>query len=152
MWQMSSQHNDSESNATEHAITTWQEQRWRRSKECQHVIIVFVSLRLHSNGYVLQRVLGQKLPAFLNEATQQDGFFEVLEKGIINDWKLLDAVIDFLARWESLHDASYRDLLADAAVSREAAAFLPTTVPLWKWISGRLGGQLDLLVSPHCHI
>ena len=80
----------------------------------------------------MQRVLGQNLPALLNEATEQDGFFEVLEKGIINDWKLLDAVIDFLARWESLHDASYRDLLADAAVSREAVAFLPTTVPLWK--------------------
>ena len=111
------------------------------------MIIVFVSFRSHRNGDGLQRVLGQNLPALLNEATQQDGFFEVLEKGIINDWKLLDAVIDFLARWESVHDASYRHLLADAAVSREAVAFLPTTVPLWKWISGRLGGQLDLLYT-----
>ena len=105
-WQMSSQHNDSNSNATEHAIKTWQEQRWRRSKECQHVIIVFVSLRLHRNGDVLQRVLGQNLPALLNEATQQDGFFEVLEKSIISDGKLLDAVIDFFAKWPSRHDAS----------------------------------------------
>ena len=144
---MSSQHRDSESNATEHAITTWQEQRWRRSKECQHVIVVFVSLRSHRKGEGLQLVLGQNLPALLNEATQQDGFIEVLSEGIIHDWKLLEAMIDFLARRERLHDCSYRDLLADAAVSREAAAFLPTTVPLWKWISGRLGGELDLLCT-----
>ena len=141
---MSSQHNDSESNATEHAITTWQEQRWRRSKECQHVIIVFVSFRSHRNGDGLQRVLGQNLPALLNEATQQDGFFEVLEQGIISDGKLLDAVIDFLTRWQRRHNASYQDLLADAAVSREAATLLPTTVSLWKWINGCLGGQLEL--------
>ena len=138
-WQMSSQHNDSESNATEHAITTWQEQRWRRSKECQHVIILFVSLRLHRNGYVLQPVLGQKLPALLNEANPQEGFFEVLYQGIIDDEKLLKAVIDFIAGWESFDGASLEDLLADEAVSREAAAFLPTTVPLWMWINGRLG-------------
>ena len=104
--QMSSQHNNSKSNATEHAITTWQEQRWRRSKECQHVIVVFVSLRSHRKSEVLQRVLGQNLPALLNEATQQDGFLEVLEKSIISDGKLLDAVIDFLAKWPSRHDAS----------------------------------------------
>ena len=143
-WQMSSQHNNSKSNATEHAITTWQEQRWRRSKECQHVIVVFVSLRSHRKGEVLQRVLGQNLPALLNEATEQDGFFEVLEKGIISDGKLLDAVIDFLAKWPSLRDANYRDLLANTAVCREAAALLPPTVPLWKWITGRLGGELEL--------
>ena len=29
-------------------------------------------------------------------------------------------------------------------MSREVTAFLPTTVPLWKWISGRLDGQLEL--------
>ena len=143
-WQMSSQHNDSESNATEHAITTWQEQRWRRSKECQHVIIVFVSLRSHRKSDVLESVLGQNLPALLNEATEQDGFFEVLKKGIISDGKLLDAVIDFLARWPSLRDASYQDLLADTAMCREAAALLPPTLPLWKWITGRLGGKLEL--------
>ena len=108
------------------------------------MIIVFVSFRSHRNGDGLQRVLGQNLPALLNEATQQDGFFEVLEKGIISDGKLLDAVIDFLTRWQSRRNASYRDLLADAAVSREAAALLPTTVSLWKWISGRLGGELEL--------
>ena len=53
-------------------------------------------------------------------------------------------MIDFFARWECVHDASYRDLLADAAVSRQAAAFLPETVPLWKWINGRLDGELEL--------
>ena len=143
-WQMSSQKNHSESNATEHAITTWQEQRWRRSKACQHVIIVFVSLRSHRNGDGLQRVLRQNLPSLLNEANQQDGFFKVLEKGIISDGKLLDAVIDFLARWPSLRDASYRDLLADTGMYREAAALLPPTVPLWMWITGRLGGKLEL--------
>ena len=90
------------------------------------------------------RVLEQNLPALLNEATQQDDFFEVLEKGIISDGKLLDAVIDFFTRWQRRHNASYRDLLADAAVSREAAALLPTTVPLWEWIVCRLGGELKL--------
>ena len=29
-------------------------------------------------------------------------------------------------------------------MSREVTAFLPTTVPLWKWISGRLDGELEL--------
>ena len=113
------------------------------------MIVVFVSLRSHRKGEVLQRVLGQNLPALLNEATQQDGFFEVLKKGIINDSKLLDAVIDFLARWTSLDEASYCDLLADSAVSREAAVLLPTTVQLWKWIDCRLGGQLELCTHRH---
>ena len=108
------------------------------------MIIVFVSFRSHRNGDGLQRVLGQNLPALLNEATQQDGFFKVLEKGIISDGKLLDAVIDFLTRWQRRHNASYRDLLADTAMCREAAALLPPTVPLWKWITGRLGGELEL--------
>ena len=123
-------------------------QCWRTSEDCQHVIQVFLSLRANRIPHhsALQGILAQELPPLFIVQNPKDAFFAVLQRETISDVKLLDAFIDFLATWKSQRLASYRDLLADSQVAREAAALLPAIVPLWMWIQKRLRGQIELII------
>ena len=123
-------------------------QCWRTSEDCQHVIQVFLSLRANRIPHhsALQGILAQELPPLFIVQNQKDAFFALLQRETISDVKLLDAFIDFLATWKSQRLASYRDLLADSKVAREAAALLPAIVPLWMWIQKRLRGQIELII------
>ena len=128
-------------------------QCWRTSKDCQHVIQVFLSLRVNSiPGHSrLADILALELPPLLMLQNQKDAFLVLLQREKVSDVKLLDAFNEFLATWTRPVWASYRDLLADANVDREAAALLPATVPLWMWIQERLRGQINLVIGcgPH---
>jgi len=133
-------------NATEHAIARWQALSWRSSKDCQHVIQVLLTLRAKATHQHLrvQRTLVQKSPPFFIPS-REDTFFAVLQQEIITDMNLRDSIVDFLARWEAQHEASYRELLADSAVTREANVLLPKDLPMWRWIRSRLHGEMELI-------
>ena len=132
--------------ATEHVIARWQALFWRNSKDCQHVIQGLLSLRakgIHQHSQ-LQGILVQKLPPLFTP-NQEDAFFAVLQQKTITDANLRDAIVDFLARWEAKHEASYRELLADSAVAREANVLLPKDLPMWRWIRSCLHGEMELI-------
>ena len=63
-------------NATEHAIAKWQAFRWRKSKDCQHVIQVVLSLRANANhqNLKLEEILTRHLPRLFMPNTE-DAFF-----------------------------------------------------------------------------
>ena len=133
-------------NATEHVIARWQALFWRNSKDCQLVIQVLLSLRakaIHQHSQ-LEGILVQKLPSLFTP-TQEDAFFAVLQQETITDVNLRDSIVDFCARWEAKHEASYRELLADSAVAREANVLLPKDLPMWRWIRSRLHGEMELI-------
>ena len=133
-------------NATRSAIARWQALFWRSSKDCQHVTQVLLSLRAKEiqQHCQLQEILAQQLPPLFTP-NQEDAFFAMLQQETITDVNLRDSIVDFLARWEAFHEATYEELLADPAVAREATALLPKDVPLWWWIRGRLHGKVELI-------
>ena len=59
-------------NATEHAIAKWQAFRWRKSKDCQHVIQVVLSLRANANhqNLKLEEILTRHLPQLFMPNTE----------------------------------------------------------------------------------
>ena len=77
--------------------------------------------------------------------TKTDAFFALLQQKNISDAILRDAIVDFLARWEGKHKATYRELLADSAVAQEANKLLPKDLPLWLWIRRCLHGEIELI-------
>ena len=133
-------------NATEHVIARWQALLWRNSKDCQHVIQVLLSLRanaIHQHSQ-LRGILVQKLPPLFTP-NQEHAFFAVLQQEIITDVNLRDSIVDFCARWGAQHEATYRELLADSAVAREANVLLPKDLPMWRWIRTRLHREIELI-------
>ena len=134
------------SNATEHAIVRWQAQVWRSSKDCQHVIQVLLSLQAKEAHQHLQvqNILVRNLPSFF-VPSRAVAFLNLLQQKTITDVSLRDSLVDFLARWEFQHEASYQELLADTAVAREAHVLLPRDIPMCWWIKSRLHGEIDLV-------
>ena len=133
-------------NATEHVIARWQGVFWRNSKDCQHVIQVLLSLRtkpMHQHSQ-LQGILVQNLPPLFTP-NQEDAFVALLQQETITDVNLRDSIIDFCARWKAQHLASYRELLADSVVAREANVLLPKDLPMWRWMRTRLHGEIELI-------
>ena len=132
----------SSGNATEHVIATWQGLFWRNSKDCEHVIQVLLSLgtkAMHQHSQ-LQGILVQNLPSFFTP-NQEDAFFPLLEQQTITDVNLRNSIIDFCASWKAEHSPSYRELLNDSAVAREANVLLPKDVPMWRWMRTRFFGN-----------
>ena len=131
--------------ATEHVISWWRARLWRNSIDCQHVIEVLLSLRANQTCQAsqLKEVLAQNLPPLFTP-NPEDAFFAVLEQQIISDVNLREAIVNFLAGWRGMREASYRELLTDPAVAQKANALLPKDVPLWRWIKSRMRGEMWL--------
>ncbi len=106
-------------NATEQAIAKWQAMCWRRSKDCQHVIQVVLSLRANANRqkWGVEVILARHLPRLFMPNTE-DAFFAMLQQGTMTDASLRDSLVDFFQKWPHQHFATYQDLLADSAVAR----------------------------------
>ena len=135
-------------NATEHAIAKWQAMFWRKSKDCHHVIQVVLSLRANANcrGLQLGGILLRHLPQLFTP-NMEDAFFAMLEEETITDANLRHSVVEFLCEWRQQRLASYQELLADSAVEREMNVCLPKAVPMWRWISRRLAGDMYMTVE-----
>ena len=74
----------------------------------------------------------------------EDAFFAMLEQETIADANLCYSVVDFCAKWPRQHKATYQELLADPAVVREMNVCLPKVVPMWRYITRRLAGGIDM--------
>ena len=135
-------------NATEHAIAKWQAMFWRKSKDCHHVIQMVLSLRANANcrGLQLGRILLRHLPQLFTP-NMEDAFFAMLEEEPMTDANLRHSVAEFLCEWRQRRLASYQELLADSAVEREMNVCLPKAVPMWRWISRRLAGDMYMTVE-----
>ena len=132
-----------EGQLAEHAIAKWQAMFWRNSKDCHHVIQMVLSLRANANrqGLQLGGILLRHLP-HLFKPNMEDAFFAMLEEETMTDANLRDSVVDFLTKRPQRRLASYQ---ADAAVEREMNVCLPKAVPLWRWITRRLAGDIDMI-------
>ena len=142
-------------NATEHAIAKWQISRWRKSKVCQHVIQVVLSLRATANrqNLKLEEILTRHLPRLLMLNTE-DAFFTMLcvptlrippkwaVTYLLDDANLRDAVVDLIAKWPHQHLLTYQELLENSAVARQMNVCLPKEVSMWQWIKRRLRGEI----------
>ena len=142
-------------NATEHAIAKWQISRWRKSKDCQHVIQVVLSLRATANrqNLKLEEILTRHLPRLFMPNTE-DAFFTMLcvptlrippkwaVTYLLNDANLRDSVVDVFAKWRHQHLLTYQKLLENSAVARQMNVCLPKEVPMWQWIERRLHGEI----------
>ena len=141
-------------NATEHAIAKWQAFRWRKSKDCQHVIQVVLSLRANANhqSLKLEEILTRHLPRLFIPNTE-DAFFTMLcvptsqcsewtVTYLLTDANLRDSVVDVFAEWRHQHLLTYQKLLENSAVARQMNVCLPKEVPMWQWIKRRLHGEI----------
>ena len=131
--------------ATEHAIAKWQAMFWHKSKDCHHVIQMVLSLRANANCQ-LEGILRRHLPRLFTP-NMEDAFFAMLEEETITDANLRHSVVEFLCEWRQQRLASYQELLADSAVEREMNVCLPKAVPMWRWISRRLAGDMYMTVE-----
>ena len=127
----------------EHAIAKWQAMYWRKSKDCHHVILMVLSLRANANcqGLQLGGILLRHLPQLFTP-NMEDAFFAMLEEETMTDANLCDSVVDFFTKWPHRRLASYQELLADSTVERGMIVFLPEAVPLRRWITRRLTGDI----------
>ena len=104
-------------------------------------------LRANANcqGLQLGEILLRHLPQLFTPK-MEDAFFAMLEEETMTDANLRDSVVDFLSpkKWRQRRLASYPELLADSAVEREMSVCLPKAVPMWRWITRRLAGGIDI--------
>ena len=77
----------------------------------------------------------------------EDAFFAMLEEETMTDANLRRSVVDFCVKWRQKRLASCQELLADSAVEREMNVCLPKAVPMWRWISRRLAGDMYMTVE-----
>ena len=77
----------------------------------------------------------------------EDAFFAMLEEETMTDANLRHSVVEFLCEWRQRRLASYQELLAESAVEREMSVCLPKAVPMWRWISRRLAGDMYMTVE-----
>ena len=131
--------------ATERVIARWRARTWRNSVDCQRLIQLLLALRanqIHGHSQ-LAKVLARSLPPLFMPSSEE-AFFAALQHETISDVDLRKSIVEFLARWDRQHLASYQDLLADSAVDRKADALLPKYIPLWLWIKKRLRAEMEL--------
>ena len=107
-----------------------------------------LSLRANANcrGLQLGGILLRHLPQLFTP-NMEDAFFAMLEEETMTDANLRHSVVEFLCEWRQQRLASYQELLADSAVEREMNVCLPKAVPMWRWISRRLAGDMYMTVE-----